>query len=169
MFHVGNVAPAWLLAVAAAAVTALAIVWLEFGGSSSPEQAGDYEDCVARLPAPGALPAAQLESLLNGCGVQFAGRRKPEGGYSYYDFMQDKRFDIAGPNPTPDERNAIDREYIVYLDGRRREAMSAALARRQNEKLRADLEAAHQPAGPPHSATAPVHAPTIPCAVRCRS
>ena len=160
MFHFRNIAPAWLLAVAAAAAIALAIVWLEFGASSSssPEQAGDYEDCVARLPAQGALPAGQFEALLTECDARFAARRKPGGGYAYYDFMQDKRFDIAGPNPTDNERKAIDRDYIDYLDAQRREAMSAVLARRQNERLRADLEVARQPAGPP-LVLAPVRTP----------
>jgi len=48
------------------------------------------------------------------CNVRFAGRRKADGGYTYYDFMQDRIFDIAGPNPTAEERKQIDREYINY-------------------------------------------------------
>jgi hypothetical protein len=72
-----------------------------------------------------------------------------DGRYNYYDFMQDRNFDIAGPNPTPEERKQIDREYIGYLDAQRREAVSAELARRQNEQLRADMENARQPIGPP--------------------
>jgi hypothetical protein len=148
MFHFGNAVPAWLLAVAFAAVIALAIVWLEFGGSSSPDLASDYEDCVERMQAQGA-PAGELDGMLTGCNARFAGRRKASGGYTYYDFMQDKKFDIAGPNPTAEERKAIDVEYIVYLDGQRREAISAALAMQQNERLRADIESAQAPAGPP--------------------
>jgi hypothetical protein len=157
MLHFGNGVPAWALAVGTAAVIALAIVWLESGGSRSTDQASDYEDCVERLQARG-LPAGELEGMLTGCGARFAARRKDGGGYVYYDFMQDKKFDIAGPNPTAEERKAIDGEYIAYLDGQRREAMSAALARRQNEQLRADIETARQPAGPP-LALAPVNVP----------
>jgi hypothetical protein len=149
MFHFGNGASAWLLAVAAAAVVALAVVRLEFGGASSPDLASDYEDCVERMQAQGAQ-GEQLNSMLTACGARFAGRRKADGsGYSYYDFMQDRKFDIVGPNPTADERKAIDREYIGYLEGQRREAISEALAKQQNDVLRADLENAKAPVGEP--------------------
>jgi hypothetical protein len=67
----------------------------------------------------------------------------------YYDFMQARSFDIAGPNPTAEERKQIDREYIAFLDAQRREAASAELAKKQDEQLRADLEIAPPPAGPP--------------------
>ena len=33
------------------------------------------------------------------CNAKFAGRRKPGGGYTYFDFMQNRSFDIAGPEP----------------------------------------------------------------------
>jgi len=149
MVHFGNGVPAWLFAVAAAAVIALVIVWLEFGGSSSPELARDYEDCVERAEAQGAS-REELNSQLGACGARFAGRRKAEGsGYSYYDFMQDRKFDIAGPNPTAEERKAIDREYIVYLEGQRREAISEALAKQQNDLLRADIESGRTAPGRP--------------------
>ena len=154
MLHFGNGVPAWLLAVASAAVIALVVVWLEFGGSSSsPQLARDYEDCVERVESQGAT-GEQLNSMLGGCGARFAGRRKADGiGYSYYDFMQERKFDIAGPNPTAEERKAIDREYIVYLEGQRREAISEALAKQQNDMLRADMETARAPAGPPLALT----------------
>ena len=153
MFHFGNGVPAWLLAVASAAVIALVVVWLEFGRSSSPQLARDYEDCVERVESQGAI-GEQLNSMLGGCGARFAGRRKADGiGYSYFDFMQERKFDIAGPNPTAEERKAIDREYIVYLEGQRREAISEALAKQQNEMLRADIETARAPAGPPLALT----------------
>lgn len=148
MFHFGNAVPAWLLAVAFAAVIALAVVWLEFGGSPSPDLASDYEDCVERMQAQGA-PTGEPDGTV--CSARFAARRKAGGGYSYYDFMQDRKFDIAGPNPTADERKAIDRQYITYLEGQRREAISEALAKQQNDRLRADIESARQPAGAPLS------------------
>jgi len=148
MVHFGNAMPAWLLAVAVAAVIAFAIVWLEFGGSSAPELARDYEDCVERVQARSS-PGEEANGALTGCGARFAGRRKPEGGYTYYDFMQDRKFDIASANPTAEERKAIDREYIAYLEAQRREAISAALAKQQNDMLRADMESARAPAGPP--------------------
>jgi hypothetical protein len=148
MLHFGNGVPAWPLAIAAAAVIAFAIVWLEFSGSPSPELARDYEDCIERVQAQ-ISPGDEANGALTGCGARFAGRRKPEGGYTYYDFMQDRKFDIAGPNPTAEERKAIDREYIGYLEAQRREAISAALAKQQNDMLRADIESASAPAGPP--------------------
>jgi hypothetical protein len=157
MLHFGNSVATWLLAVAAAAVVALAFVWLQ-SDRSSPEYARDYEDCVERMQAQGAQ-GEELNSMLTGCGARFAGRRKADGsGYTYYDFMQDKKFDIAGPNPTTLERKAIDREYLTYLEGQRREAISAALAREQDDKLRADLESARQGASEPLS-LAPANVP----------
>ena len=83
------------------------------------------------------------------CNARFAGRRKAGGGYTYYDFMQDRNFDTAGPNPTAEERKRIDHEYMAFLDAQRREAISAELAKRQNEQLQADLESARPPVGPP--------------------
>jgi hypothetical protein len=115
---------------------------------SSPELAQDFEDCVERVQAKSASDA-ELSALMTDCNVRFAGRRKAEGGYTYYDFMQDRKFDITGPNPTPEERKQIDREYIGYLDVQRQEAVSAELARRQNEQLRLDIERARVSVGPP--------------------
>jgi hypothetical protein len=149
MFHLDYGARVLAAAVAAAASIALAAVWL-FSGGSSPELARDYEDCVERMQTQ-SLPVEELNGGLAGCGARFAGRRKADGGYSYYDFMQDRKFDISGPNPTADERRAIDREYIAYLEGQRREAISEALAKQQNDKLRADIESSRQPAGAPLS------------------
>jgi hypothetical protein len=149
MFRFGHGVREWSLAIAAAALVALAVVWLEFDGSS-PELASDFEDCVERVQAQG-LSADELGGGLAACGARFAGRRKADGGYSYYDFMQDRKFDIAGPNPTAEERKAIDREYIGYLEAQRREAISAALAKQQNDMLRADVE--RQPPGSPLALT----------------
>jgi hypothetical protein len=144
MFRFGHGVREWSLAIAAAALVALAVVWLEFDGSL-PELASDFEDCVERVQAQG-LSADER-------GARFAGRRKADGGYTYYDFMQDRKFDIAGPNPTAEEHKAIDREYIGYLEAQRREAISAALAKQQNDMLRADVEAGRQPPGSPLALT----------------
>ena len=119
------------------------------------EAARDFEDCVASLPAEGSVqrshgPSNDVQAgSMADCNARFAGRRKPGGGYTYFDFMQDRSFDIAGPNPTPEERNRIDREYMGFLDMKRRENASAELAKKQDEQLRADLEIAPPPAGPP--------------------
>jgi hypothetical protein len=131
----------------ALALLAPVAVWLGFRGSS-PQLARDFEECVEQVRA---IPPSTEEggpSLMD-CNARFAGRRKAGGGYTYYDFMQDRNFDIAGPNPTVEEQKRIDHEYMAFLDDQRREATSAELAKRQNEKLRADLERMRQPLGPP--------------------
>jgi hypothetical protein len=136
-----------LVAPAAWALLALVVLWLGFRGSS-PQLARDFEECVEPVQA---KPPSNDErgSLMTDCNARFAGRRKAGGGYIYYDFMQDRNFDIAGPNPTAEERKQIDREYMGFLDAQRREAVSAELAKRQNEQLRADMENARHSVGPP--------------------
>jgi hypothetical protein len=92
----------------------------------------DFEDC-----ADAAEKAATREakaSALAGCNAKFAGRRKPGGGYTYFDFMQDRSFDIAGPNPTPEEQKRIDQEYTVYLENQRRDSIAAAFAAKQQQQ-----------------------------------
>ncbi len=63
-------------------------------------------------------------------------RRKPGGGYTYYDFMQDRTFDIAGPNPTPEEQKKIDEQYTVYLEKERRNTIAAAFTAKQQQTQR---------------------------------
>ena len=146
-----------LLAPVVGALLALVVVWLGFRGSS-PEAARDFEECVELVHAK-SPSNDELGALMTGCNARFAGRRKADGGYTYYDFMQDRSFDIAGPNPTAEERKQIDRAYLGYLDVQRREAVSAELATRQNELLRADMERARQPVGPPTVLT-PANSPS---------
>src|ERR1700733_2644335 len=134
-------------------VFALIAVAFSLRGSAL-ESARDFEECVEAAGASPSLnqPSPPLNAERDGakdCHARFAGRRKPGGGYTYYDFMQDRNFDMAGPNPTVEERKAIDYAYMGFLDSQRREAISAELAIRQNERLRADLESASQPVGPP--------------------
>jgi hypothetical protein len=131
---------------AAGTLLAVGFLWLGFR-EAGPRLANDFEECVEQVLAK--LPSNDERALMTDCNVRFAGRRKAGGGYTYYDFMQDQNFDIAGPNPTAEERKQIDRAYMAFLDAQRREAISAELARRQNEQLRADLEAMRQPVGPP--------------------
>jgi hypothetical protein len=135
------------------------VLWLGIRGSP-PTSARDFEQCVEQVEA--TTPSNdERGALLTGCNARFAGRRKAGGGYTYYDFMQDRKFDIAGPNPTAQERKEIDRAYMGFLDVQRREAVSAESARRQNEQLRADLEGARQPAAPPIVLT-PLDSPPLP-------
>src|SRR5581483_7875812 len=64
-----------------------------------------------------------------------AGRRKPGGGYSYFDFMQNRSFDIAGPNPTAEEQRQIDEQYTAYLENQRRKSIRAAFLAKQQQML----------------------------------
>ena len=94
----------------------------------------DFEDCAAAAEK---APAKEEKAKkLSECNAKFAGRRKPSGGYTYYDFMQNRNFDIAGPNPTPEEQKKIDEEYIAYLERERRSAAAALAAKRQEEQQR---------------------------------
>jgi hypothetical protein len=90
----------------------------------------DFEDCADR-----AEKAAKEEraAKLSECYSKFAGRRKPGGGYTYFDFMQNRHFDIAGPNPTAEEQKQIDEQYIAYLDQERRSTIAAAFAAKQQQ------------------------------------
>src|SRR5262249_22127136 len=97
--------------------------------SSAPK---DFEDCADR--AEKAHTKEDRTTQLADCNAKFAGRRKPGGGYTYYDFMQDRSFDIAGPNPTPDEQKKIDQEYTAYLDRQRRSNIVAAFNAKQAEQ-----------------------------------
>jgi hypothetical protein len=67
--------------------------------SSAP---ADFEECADK--AEKAATKEEKTTALAECNAKFAGRRKAGGGYAYYDFMQDRTFDIAGPNPTPEEQ-----------------------------------------------------------------
>jgi hypothetical protein len=92
----------------------------------------DFEECADA--ADKATTKEAKVSALAECNAKFSGRRKPGGGYTYFDFMQDRSFDIAGPNPTPEEQKRIDQEYTVYLDNQRRDRIVAALAAKQQEQ-----------------------------------
>ncbi len=139
----------------AAALILVAVVglWLGVRESQAPAPR-DFEECAAQAQAK-AESGNERNTLMVSCGARFAGRRKPGGGYTYYDFLQDRHFDIAGPNPTAEERQEMDRAYMAFLDAQRREAVSAELAERRNEQLDSELENARQPAGPPLILTPP--------------
>jgi hypothetical protein len=142
-----------LVASVVLGLLAFVAVWLSVRGSAL-ESARDFEECVETLGVSPSFnhsspPSSDERRGATDCNARFAGRRKPGGGYTYYDFMQGRSFDIAGPNPTAAERKQIDREYMAFLDIQRGETVSAELAKRQNEQLRADLERDRQPVGPP--------------------
>ena len=91
----------------------------------------DFEDCADR--AEKAKSKEEKTSQLADCNAKFAGRRKAGGGYTYYDFMQDRSFDIAGPNPTAEEQKKIDQQYTAYLDSQRRDNIANAFAAKQHQ------------------------------------
>jgi len=97
----------------------------------------DFEDC-ADIAEKAASKEARTTALSE-CNAKFAGRRKPGGGYSYFDFMQNRNFDIAGPNPTPEEQRRIDEQYAVYLENQRRSTIAAAFAAKQQQLQQASL------------------------------
>ena len=98
----------------------------------------DFEDCADR--AEKAATKELKTAALAECHSKFAGRRKPGGGYSYFDFMQNRHFDIAGPNPTPEEQRKIDEEYVAYLEQERRSTIAAAFTARQQQLQQASLK-----------------------------
>jgi hypothetical protein len=93
----------------------------------------DFEDCADR--AEKAKSKEEKTSQLADCNAKFAGRRKAGGGYIYYDFMQDRSFDIAGPNPTAEEQKKIDQQYTAYLDSQRRDNIANAFAAKQQQEV----------------------------------
>ena len=137
---------------------ALALIGLGVKGWR-PHAPIDFEQCLEH--AESTAPSNEEHApLIVQCGARFAGRRKIGGGYTYYDFMQNRQFDIAGPNPSPEELKQIDRVYMVYLDTQREAAIAAALAEKQRQQLQDDLERARQPiVGQPMIIT-PTNAPS---------
>ena len=98
----------------------------------------DFEACAD--VAEKAANKEEKASRLGDCHSKFAGRRKPGGGYTYFDFMQNRHFDIAGPNPTPEEQKKIDEEYIAYLEQERRSTIAAAFTARQRQAQQVSLK-----------------------------
>src|ERR1700744_481059 len=98
-----------------------------------PHSPADFEECADL--AEKASTKETKTAALSECNAKFAGRRKPGGGYTYFDFMQNRSFDIAGPNPTPEEQKHIDEQYTAYLDDERRSSIAAAFAAKQQQAL----------------------------------
>jgi hypothetical protein len=101
----------------------------------------DFESCAD--VAEKAKTREERTAGLADCNAKYAGRRKPGGGYTYYDFMQDRTFDIAGPNPTPEEQKKIDEQYTAYLERERRNHIAAAQMAKQ-QQAEAELKSAQQ-------------------------
>src|SRR5207237_10704969 len=109
--------------------------------------AKDCEERQAKAETSSSEAARSAE--INQCGERFAGRRKPGGGYAYYDFMQNRTFDIAGPNPSEEERKQIDHSYVEFLGTQRQEILSSELAKRQSDQEQAAFEQNRQAVDPP--------------------
>jgi hypothetical protein len=106
--------PATLVAVTVLAITA---IWLSVPSFPAPR---DFEDCAEWAQKISA--SSELTARVMDCGARFSARRKKGGGYTYYDLLQGRSFDLAGPNPTAAERGRIYSEYIHFLELQRREA-----------------------------------------------
>jgi hypothetical protein len=139
-----------VLALLAAASVLIGYRW------SESRIARDFEECAEEAQTQ-AASNTEYSNLVKHCGERFAGRRKPGGGYTYFDFMQNRTFDIAGPNPTEDERRQIDRAYMEFLGAQRREMLSSEAAKRQADQ--AALERSGQDAGAPLALTPKVPLP----------
>jgi hypothetical protein len=138
--------------VMASRLSALLIAGLAVGVVLQPTRApaqwwsrapADFEECADK-----AEKAASKEDRtfqLKECNAKFAGRRKPGGGYTYFDFMQNRSFDIAGPNPTPEEQKQIDEHYTAFLDRERQSQIAAAFAAKQQLLQQASLRSEKVP------------------------
>jgi hypothetical protein len=128
----------------------------------------DFEEC-----ADAAERAATKEakaSALTECNAKFAGRRKPGGGYTYFDFMQNRSFDIAGPNPTPEEQKHIDEQYTAYLDDQRHSNIAAAFAAQQQQALQqASFKSETEKVSVPVPVAAPNKPPAVAAELRSRA
>ena len=113
------------------AVVVLVIFAVKLSVPSSPA-ARDFEECAAwtRKMFGGEERVARIMD----CGARFAGRRKVGGGYAYYDLLQNRSFDIAGPNPTANEYAQIYSQYKRFLELQRREAALAEVQQLAAEK-----------------------------------
>jgi hypothetical protein len=123
----------------AAFISSIALMPTHAGAQWWTAAPADFEDCAERAERSGGARDTKA-SLLSNCEASFAGRRKPGGGYTYHDFMQNRSFDIAGPNPTTAEQRMIDEQYAAYLDGHRRSIILAAFAEKQRQQQQASLE-----------------------------
>jgi hypothetical protein len=124
-------------AVAGGLLFSAMLVFDHFNAEIGP--AKDYEECAEEAKVKSSS-SIQYNKLVAHCGESFAGRRKPGGGYTYFDFMQNRTFNIAGPNPTESERREIDRAYIEFLGRKGRELFVSDLT-----KALADQEQASFP------------------------
>ncbi len=142
---------AWLIAAIASCVVMQSSHARAQWWSRAP---ADFEECAD--VAEKAASKEARRAALSECNAKFAGRRKPGGGYSYFDFMQNRSFDIAGPNPTPQEQRHIDEQYTAFLDRERQSTIAAAFTAKQQQVQQSSLkvEKVPVPAAAPNKAAA---------------
>src|ERR1700722_11162122 len=126
-----------MAAIAAGFVLTSQRAYAGWGGTRAPVDFEAGADAAEKAATREAKAAALIE-----CNAKFAGRRKPGGGYTYFDFMQNRTFDIAGPNPTPEEQKRIDQQYTEFLDRERQSNIAAALAAKQQQQQQQRLQQA---------------------------
>jgi hypothetical protein len=106
----------------------------------------DYEDCAARA-AKEAKSKDGLSVLLSICESEFAGRRKPGGGYTYYEscpgrtFDFGRTFDINGPNPTLEEQKHMRQQCLAKLEAERQAGVKEAQAEREVQQAAREASA----------------------------
>ena len=100
----------------------------------------DFEECAASAQKNATSPEDK-DKQQTACEARFAGRRKPGGGYTYFDFMQNRHFDIAGPNPTAEEQKHIDEQYAAFLKDQRRSIIAAAFLQKRQQVEQATVAA----------------------------
>ena len=125
-----------LVAIAFICCAVSVATWLASSGGLSTTP--DFEECSEKAQTTASSKDERI-SLIAQCDKQFVGRRKIGGGYTYYDFLQNRYFDIVGPNPTPNELKHFDEEYTLYLETQRRDAVAAATAERQSQSAQEDV------------------------------
>jgi hypothetical protein len=156
MYRLGKSA-GWAFAIASLALLAGVSAWIAYG-SSGPRVTQDYEECADEAKI-NASSGPEYSKLIIHCGERFAGRRKAGGGYAYFDFMQNKTFDIAGPNPTESEREQIDRSYMEFLATTRRETILSELMKAQADLEEAGIDRSRQNVGAPLALTPKIPLP----------
>ncbi|MGY4329420.1 hypothetical protein ACVWWG_003837 [Bradyrhizobium sp. LB7.2] len=99
----------------------------------------DYEQCSAQAEKT-ASSGDERTTLLGECDKKYMARRKVGGGYTYYDFLQNRQFEIAGPNPTREEQKHFDEQYSLYLKAQKQEADAARFAEEETRNSQPDLK-----------------------------
>jgi hypothetical protein len=124
-----------VVSIGCAAAVAMWLNWHEWFQHSTQ----DYEQCSTQAEKT-ASSGDERTALLAECDKKYVARRKVGGGYTYYDFLQNRQFEIAGPNPTREEQKHFDEQYSLYLKAQKQEADAARLAEQETRNPQPDLK-----------------------------